>query len=354
MGLREFGDMANFAVERSLETVDSHTCGQPTRVILDGTGITPGSSPQEARKYLAEKVPWVRRLAILEPRGHRSMFGAALIPPGPGQTIWGVVFMDAATYPDMCGHATIGTATTLVELGLVKHPQALRDGTFSFAMNSPAGTLELEATTKDGRCESISFRTPLAYFVGSVELTLDNKSQVQVDIAYGGQYYAFLPASAVGLAIQPDIIDALIAAAGRVRPLLAQHFKVVDKRTGLVPEVGNVVWTAPPEGQGADARNVPVSQAGSFDRSPCGTATCARMATLVAQKQLAVGESFVNESILGTRYYGKVIAANTEVENGIVPQVTGSAWLTAHSRLLLDERDPLSLGYLIGGGKAVI
>ncbi len=354
MGLGELVDIVNFPAGRSLETVDSHTCGQPTRVILDGTGITPGLSPRDAQKYLAEKAPWVRRIAILEPRGHRSMFGAVLIPPKHPQAIWGVAFMDAATYPDMCGHATIGTATTLVELGLVKHPQGLRDGTFSFTMNSPAGTLELEATTKDGRCESIGFRAPLAYFVGSVELTLDNGSQAQVDVAYGGQYYAFLPASAVGLAIQPDIIDALIAAAGRVRPLLAQHFKVIDQRTGRVPDVGNIVWTAPPGGHGADARNVPVSQAGSFDRSPCGTATCARMAILVAQKLLAVGGNFVNESILGTHYYGRVIAVNTEVENGIVPQVTGSAWLTAHSRLLLDDRDPLGLGYLIGGGKAVM
>jgi proline racemase len=354
MNLRHFADVADFTVERSLETVDSHTCGQPTRVILEGTGIAPGLTPPEAQKYLAEKVPWVRRIAILEPRGHRSMFGAVLIPPKPPQTIWGVAFMDAATYPDMCGHATIGTATTLVELGLVKHPQGLHDGTFSFTMNSPAGILELEATTKDGRCESIGFQTPLAYFVGSVRLTLDNGTQVDVDVAYGGQYYGFLPAPSVGLAIQPDNIDALIAAAGPVRSLLAQHFKAIDQLTGLVPHVGNIVWTAAPMGEGADARNVPVSQAGSFDRSPCGTATCARMATLVAQKLLAVGDNFVNESILGTRYYGKVIAANAEVENGIVPQVTGSAWLTARSRLLLDERDPLGLGYLISGGKADI
>jgi proline racemase len=217
-----------------------------------------------------------------------------------------------------------------------------------------SGILELTATIKDSRCESIGFRTPLAYFVGSVDVTLDHGVQVSVDVAYGGQYYAFLPASAVSLPIQPDHIDALIVAAGGVRRVLAWNFKAVDQRTGLVPEVGNIVWTAPPESPGADARNVPVSAAGSFDRSPCGTATCARMAALVAQNSLAVGEDFVNESILGTRYYGKVIAAHAEIANGIVPQVEGSAWVTGRSHLLLDHRDPLGLGYLIGGGKAVI
>lgn len=347
-------DTLNYTGIRSLETVDSHTCGQTTRVILSGAGISPGMTPQEARRHLVEMSPLVRRVAILEPRGHRSMFGAALIAPVCSEGIWGVVFMDAASYPDMCGHATIGTATTLVELGLVRHPQGLQDGSFSFTMNSPAGVLELDAVLDQGRCKSIGFRTPLAYFVGSIHLTLDDCTTTQVDVAYGGQYYAFTPASAFGLEIQPDDIEALIVAASSVRELLARNFGVIDQRTGTTPEIGNIVWTAAPKTNVAHARNVPVSASGSFDRSPCGTATCARMATLVAKGLLDIGQEFVNESILDTLYHGKAIATHGEVVNGIIPQVVGSAWLTARSRLLVDERDPLRQGFLIGGGKAII
>jgi len=282
------------------------------------------------------------------------MFGAVLIPPTAVDNCWGVAFMDAMGYPDMCGHATIGTVTTLVETGLVKPLTPEKDSTFDFKLHSPAGLIELEATMKGGRCYSIGFRTSLAYFVGSCQIDLRNGNIAQVNVAYGGQYYGFIDVSSVDLAIEPDHIDALIEAAIPVRAAVAETFNTIDKRIGSVPAVGNIVWTSSPKSHSADARNVPISQTGSFDRSPCGTATCARMATLTATGDLKVGQSFVNESILGTQYYGRVVGENSLVKNGIVPQVVGRAWLIAHSRLLLDDRDPLGLGYLIGGGTAVL
>ncbi|ETS86256.1 hypothetical protein PFICI_00084 [Pestalotiopsis fici W106-1] len=345
----------HFSTWRQLEVVDSHTCGQPTRVILGGAGIAPGMTPRDAQSYLEDSAPWVRRAAILEPRGHRSMFGAAAIAP-PASQPWGVVFMDANGYPEMCGHATIGIATTLCELGLVQ-PSGDHDGqngSFSFGLESPAGRLNLEAVIVNGRCESVSFQTPLAHFVGSVDITLDTGVFAQVDVAYGGQYYAFIPSVAAGLDIVPDSIDGLISAAMSVRDELARQFSITDKSTGKVPEIGNILWTQESHSKDADARNVPISKAGSFDRSPCGTATCARMAVLVAKGKLSVGETFVNESILGTLYRGHVTAMHPHVPNGIIPRVSGSAWLTARSCLFVDPRDPLGAGYLVGGGVAVL
>jgi proline racemase len=345
-----------FSERQKIDVVDSHTCGQPTRVIIGGTGLTSGMSPVEGREFLKTKADWVRRLAVMEPRGHRSMFGAAVIHPASSGDPFGVVFMDASTYPDMCGHATIGVATTLHELGLIRPAAASgSNAEFSFQLRTPAGTLELKAMVEDGRCRGIVFQTPLAYYVGSVELTLAADRTARLDVGWGGQYYAFVSVESVGLDIEPDTIDQLIAAAAIVRKKLALSFKTTDPRTGDIPTIGNIVWTSPPKNEAAQARNVPVSSSGSFDRSPCGTATCARMAVLEARGELAVGHKFVNESILGTLYHGRVMSRyNGEKYDGIVPQVQGSAWITAAGCLSRDTSDPLGLGYLIGGGRAVV
>lgn len=343
-----------FDAWRTLDVVDSHTCGQPTRVILDGAGLQPGEDPDLARQRMQAERDWVRRVAVLEPRGHRSMFVAALIPPAAEGGDFGVVYMDANGYPDMCGHATIGVATTLFELGLVGPADPAFTGAHEIALNTPAGLVSLRATLKDGRCESVAFSTPCAYHLGVIEVPVRGSGTATVQVAYGGQWYAFLPAASVGLSVEPDGIDALIAAAAEVRAALADRLRLTDPRTGTVPAVGNIVWTDRPRNAAA-ARNVPVSSSGSFDRSPCGTATCARMAALVANGDLSVGDGFVNEGVMGTLYRGRVLAPYAEGGvAGIVPEVEGSAWITARSQLRVDARDPLRDGYLIGGGAAVV
>lgn len=343
-----------FPATRALEVIDSHTCGQPTRVILNGAGLTPGADPDAARAQMAAERDWVRRVAVFEPRGSRSMFAAALIPPGPECEDFGVVFMDAMAYPDMCGHATIGVATTLFELGLVGPEEDGFSGAWEIGLRTPAGRVGLRATLVNGRCEAIAFRTPLAFHLGAVTVPVAGRP-ARVHVAYGGQWYAFVSAEAAGLTVRPDSIDALIAAAEPVRAALAAALDLKDPRDGRVPEVGNIVWTDTPRHPEAHGLNVPVSRAGSFDRSPCGTATCARMATLVAIGALAPGIAFVNEGLMGTLYRGLAVRPITEGGvSGIVPEVEGSAWITARAQLRADERDPLRAGYLVGGGETIV
>lgn len=338
-----------------LRVVDSHTCGQPTRVIIVGADLVPGTDPSVARKELAETRDWVRRVAVMEPRGHRSMFAAALIAPVAAADDYGVVFMDAHAYPDMCGHATIGVATTLVELGLIGPADPCFTGNWDFGLKTPAGRIALTAHIEAGRCRGITFQTPFAYAIGSVEIALPNGASATVEVAYGGQWYGFIKADAVGLVVTPDMIDALIAAAAPVRAALAKTMQIVDPLTGRVPAVGNIVWTGDPRRIEAHGLNVPISAAGSFDRSPCGTATCARMACLEAKEKLKIGAQFVNEGVMGTIYHARAIArwSNGSV-TGIVPEVRGSAWLTGSAELSVDPDDPLGAGYLIGGGSAVL
>ena len=330
-----------------LDVVDSHTCGQPTRVILAGHGLEAGMSPLVARDMLRNGRDWVRTVSVMEPRGHRSMFSVALIHPDRPGGEFGVVFMDAAAYPDMCGHATIGTATTLLELGLVQAPTPDFTGAFEFGLQTPAGRVSLRARLEAGRCKSVAFVFEGAYFLKTVDLNLPDIGAVAVDLAYAGQWYAFLPVSAARSTIDVAKIKELIAAASVVRDALAERLSDTGADGQIEPVIGNIVWTDSPSHPQAQHRNVPISAAGSFDRSPCGTATCARMATLVAKGELGFGERFVNEGLVGTIYHGVARSGASKAgQPTIVAEVEGTAWITAASTLLVDPSDPLGNGYL--------
>ena len=334
----------------TLRVVDSHTCGQPTRVIVDGTGILPGTAALAAQKELRERHDWVRRVAVLEPRGHRSMFAAVLIPPATPGGEYGVVYMDSHGYPDMCGHATIGVATTLFAEGLL---QATSDTTVEFGLLAPAGRIALRARLREGRVESVAFRTPLAFHLGSMQAEIAGRTRT-VELSYGGQWYAFVDLAGSDCHVDPNDIDRLVEMAAQARTRIEAAVQLIDPFTGKPPTPINIVWLDKPTQPAADGHNVPVSPAGSFDRSPCGTATCARMATLVAQGKLAIGRRFVNEGLLGTLYYGMAVSSVTHSGiAGIVPEVEGSAWITSRAVLSVDPRDPLRGGYLVGGGPAV-
>jgi proline racemase len=339
---------------RVLRVVDSHTSGQPTRVIISGTGIAAGTVPLTAREELRDRHDWIRRLAVLEPRGHRSMFAAVLIAPATPDGEYGVVYMDAYGYPNMCGHATIGVATTLFEEGLIQPPSPNFCGNVELVLLTPTGRIALRARLEAGRVESIAFRTPMAFYLGSMEVDIGCATKV-ADLAFGGQWYAFIDLANTNFHVTANDIDELIRMGAAARREIERNIRMTDPITGRPPHPINVVWVDTPKHPDAGARNVPISPAGSFDRSPCGTATCARMATLVAQGKLAIGGKFTNEGLLGTLYRGTVVSAVTIAGiAGIVPEVEGSAWIIGRADLSVDPRDPLAGGYLVGGGPPII
>jgi proline racemase len=339
---------------RVLQVVDSHTCGQPTRVIVSGTGITAGTAPLTTQQELRDRYDWIRRLAVLEPRGHRSMFAAVLIAPATPDSEYGVVYMDAYGYPNMCGHATIGVATTLFEQGLIQVSSPAFCGHVELGLLTPAGRIALRARLANGRVESIAFRTPIAFYLGSMEVLIGGTHRT-ADLAYGGQWYAFIDLADTGFHVEANEIDELVRMGAQARMQIERTIQMNDPITGRPPNPINVVWVDTPRHPDAGARNVPISPAGSFDRSACGTATCARMATLVAQGKMAIGGRFTNEGLLGTIYHGTAVSAVTHFGiGGIVPEVEGSAWITGRGDLSVDPRDPLGRGYLVGGGSAMI
>jgi proline racemase len=326
----------------TLRAVDSHTCGQPTRVLIDGLPNLKYATLGEAREQFRAEHDWIRRCAVLEPHGHRSLFAAALVPAADEACATGVVFMDATGYHDMCGHATIGVVTTLVEQGFVK----VADGDRKIAIDTPAGRIDTRVRVVHGKAASVTFVNQPAFFLESVTIPT-SVGEHEVGIAYGGQWYAFVDAESFGLRIEPDAIDRLVSRAAEIRPAVAEAVTGADPRTGARAEIENVMWTDRPA-TGADGRNMPVNAAGGFDRSPCGTGTSARLALLHAIGALRPGETYVNAGVLGTTYTGR-IAEVTKVgmHTAVVPEITGSAWVTGSSELWVDPDDPLGEGFLI-------
>ncbi len=285
---------------------------------------------------------WVRRLAVFEPHGHRHMFAAVLVPPRDPAAVQGVVFMDAAGYHDMCGHATIGVATTLVETGLID----LSADESEFALDTPAGLIVVRVRIAGRRVEAVTFVNQPAYFLESVAID-SPQGALEVPVAFGGQWYAFVDARAFGLKIEPANVAALVSAAAGIRPLLHRAVTAVDSRTGSPPRVDNVMWFDDPPPH-ADGRNMPVNIAGGFDRSPCGTGTSARLAVLHEVGELGVGDTYVNAGVLGTVYRGRVAAITTVGPiQAVVPEITGSAWITGRAELWVEDDDPLGEGFLL-------
>ena len=322
--------------------VDSHTEGMPTRVITGGLGPIPGDSMQERRLYFEEHLDHLRLLLMREPRGHSAMSGAFLQPPTRPDADWGVLFVEVSGLLPMCGHGTIGVATVLVETGMVtvSEPETV------IRLDTPAGLVEATVTVADGRAERVRLRNVPA-FVVELDATVEVESlgALSYDMAFGGNFYALMPAASVGLEPVPadaqmlidrglEIISAINAAAAPVHP--------VDPAIGGCK---HVVFYAPGR-DGAHARAATSIHPGWLDRSPCGTGTSARMAALHARGDLAIGQEFVNESIIGSRFTGRLLE---EVKLGstpaVVPEVSGRAWITGMSQYLLDPTDPFPTGF---------
>jgi proline racemase len=213
-------------------------------------------------------------------------------------------------------------------------------------LETPRGEITVRVRVEGGRTAAVTFRNQPSFFLETVSIP-SPAGETSVDVAYGGQWYAFVEARSFGLAVRPEQIESLVSRAEVVRTAVAERVSQAEPLTGALPDVGNVVWCDEPTGN-AHGRNVPVSRFGAFDRSPCGTATCARLATLHAAGRLRPGDVFVNQGILDTVYEGRVVGtADVGGTLAVIPEITGSAWLTGSTSVWIDPTDPLRNGYLV-------
>lgn len=330
---------------RVYSAVDSHTEGMPTRVVTGGVGVLPGATMLERKLALERDGDDLRGLLMNEPRGHAAMSGAILQPPTRPDADWGVVFIEVSGYLAMCGHGTIGVATVLVETGMV----AVTEPTTTIRLDTPAGLVVAEVQVRDGAAEAVTLRN-VPSFLAERDLEVDagELGRVTVDVAYGGNHYAILPAARLGVPLEPEATPELIRLGLQVMDGVNAATDAVHPLDPAIAGCRHVLLTSPRSA--GPQRSTVVIHPGWVDRSPCGTGTSARMAQLHARGELGLGEPFVQESIIGSRFVGELVE-ETSVDGipAVVPTVRGRAWITGMGQYLLDPADPFPRGFQLGG-----
>lgn len=327
-----------------LHAVDSHTEGMPTRVVTGGVGVIPGTSMAQRRTHFLAHLDHLRTLLMYEPRGHAAMSGAILQPPTRPDADVGVLFIEVSGCLPMCGHGAIGVATVLVETGMV----AVTEPVTTIRLDTPAGLVEARVEVADGAARAVTIGNVPSYSHAlDASVAVPGFGEVRYDLAYGGNFYAILPLDAVGLPFERTAGPQIVAAGLAVMEAINAQDRPQHPERPDIRGCHHVQFVAP----GSDARHSRHAMAiwpGWFDRSPCGTGTSARMAQLAARGELAVGDEFVNESFIGTRFVGRLTGTTTVGGRpAVLPTVTGRAWITGTAQYLLDPEDPFPAGFLL-------
>ncbi|MFC2029323.1 proline racemase family protein [Chloroflexota bacterium] len=333
-------------LKRVLSAVDTHTAGSPERVVVSGVPPIPGSNMIEKAKYMRESMDHLRTLLVHEPRGHGNMYAALIVPPTMPDADVGVLYLEVGGYPTMCGHGTIAICTVLVETGVVE----AREPTTEIALDTPAGLVRARVAVHGGEVESVTIRNvPSFLYKADVEIDAPGLGRVMVDIAYGGNFCAILPAETVGLDVVPESTADLISYGAQIWEAVNEQVVVRHPLEPGIDGVNYVQFYAPAAHPHATARNAVIAPPTSLDRSPCGTGTSARMAALYAKGELGLNEEFVHESIVGSRFSARLVEETQVGEyTAVVPTITGSAYITGFHQFMLDPRDPFPAGFLLG------
>jgi proline racemase len=332
---------------RVFHAVDSHTEGMPTRVITGGVGVIPGRSMFERRQYFLDNLDHVRTLLMYEPRGHSAMSGAILQPPSRPDADWGVLYIEVSGCLPMCGHGTIGVATVLVETGMV----TVTEPVTKIRLDTPAGLVIAEVAVCDGHAESVTLRNVASYVQElDAKVEVPGLGPVNLDLAFGGNFYAILGLDQIGIEFTPSdakVRQRMLDAGLAIMDAVTEQLNPVHPDNPEITGCHHVYLAAP----GSDARHSRHAMAihpGWFDRSPCGTGTSARMAQLHARGELALDTDFVNESVIGSRFIGRLLAETTVGGRpAVLPAVTGRAWITGTAQYFLDPTDPFPAGFLL-------
>lgn len=327
-----------------IETLDYHTAGEPLRIVTRGLPPIPGDSMVARRRYMAEHLDHWRTFLMFEPRGHADMYGAVLTDPVSDDGDTGVLFLHNQGYSSMCGHGIIALVQAGVERGVfpIADPAAIR-------IDTPAGQiLACAHFDAGGGVSSVSFRN-VASFVLEPEFSVKvDGLTVDVTIAYGGAFYAYVDARAHGLHLVPSEAQHLVKFGRNIKQAVTRQYPVVhpngDEELNFL--YGTIFVL--PGANALHSRNVCIFADGELDRSPTGTGVSGRAAIHWTRGDIGLGEQLVIESIMGTTFSVRCLTATTVGgKPAVLPEVTGSASLTGEHRFILDPRDPLGAGFLV-------
>ena len=329
-----------------IHTIDSHTGGEPTRLVVSGIPLR-GRSLLEQRQFMMKNYDHLRSALMCEPRGHRGMFGAIMAPPTREDVDFGIIWVDNdGSYLNMCGHGTIGIGMTVIECGLVP----VREPVTHVRVDMPAGLVEIEVKVENGRATAVAFtNVPAFLYKKDLQVDVPGYGKVRADISFGGNFFGAVKGSDIGIEVRAENVPELVRAGLAIRAAIN---KQVEIRHPTVPHIRSVdlvtIW-GPGLAPGAKYKNIHVFSNGSYDRSPGGTGTSHMMAMLIGHGLMKPDETIVSEGITGSLFRGRMLRPVRVGEfDGFVPEVSGTAHLTGFHQFVIDPDDPQKHGFHIG------
>lgn len=343
---------------RPITAIDLHACGEPGRVIVDGVPEIPGDSMYAKMEYLRDHADGLRKLMLREPRGYPAANCNLIVAPTRPDADAGYIIMEQVEYPPMSGSNTICVVTALAETGRVK----TREGWNQLRLETPAGLIGVEVEMRQGKALQVRFENVPAFAVHlDVMVEVPELGNVAVDVAWGGMFYVIADARALGLELRPANARELVRVGEMIKAATRAQYPVSHpENTGMTgPTIAEL--SAAPRASGENWKNTvivstgeldwnrPATWTGALDRSPCGTGTCAKMATLFSRGVLGLNQDFLHEGILGTIFTGRLLR-ETRVGPyaAVVPTISGRAWVTGKAEYELEPSDPFPEGYTVG------
>ena len=341
-----------------ITAVDAHACGEPGRVITGGVMDPPGRTMFEKMQWLAQNMDGLRLRMLREPRGNPVLCCNLVLPPTDPEADAGFVIMEQTEYPPMSGSNTICTATVLLETGMIPMQEPVTELT----LEAPAGLIRVRAQCQHGKVTSVTFQNVPAFapYLDEV-IEVPHLGNVRVDIAWGGMWFAIAQAADLGIELIPENGREIVRVSEMIKAAAREQLPVSHPDNPQVNTITGALLLAPPTHADAHNKNTmtvstgtldwarPATWTGILDRSPCGTGTCATMAALHAKGQLPLQRDFVNESIIGTLFTGRLLE-ETQVGpyKAVVPTLSGTAWISAITQYVLDPTDPFPEGFVVG------
>ena len=333
-------------LEETITCVDSHTGGEPTRLVIGGMPLVKGNTIREKKQYFTEHYDHLRTTLTGEPRAHAAMHAAIYLPPCTEETDFGLLFTCALGNIDMCGHALIGSVVSGIEAGVIiaEEPET------KLIIETPAGIMKVTVHISKGKVENVTFRNqPSFAYKCNLELDVVNLTRLKVDIAFGGNWYVIVDSSQVGIDICVENLPKFAEATKNILATVNSEVEAKHPDRDKAEKIKQLLFMAAPTNPAANGKNLVTSLELGFDRSPCGTGSCAKMSLLYARGELNLNEKYVHESgIVGTMFSSQLVEAQKVGEfDAVVPEITGTAYITSVNQIIIDPRDPLKHGFYI-------
>jgi 4-hydroxyproline epimerase len=333
------------AVSKTFFCIDAHTCGNPVRVVAGGGPPLEGKNMSEKRQHFLREYDWIRKGLMFEPRGHDMMSGSILYPPTDPANDVGVLFIETSGCLPMCGHGTIGTVTIAIEHGLVvpKTPGILN-------LEVPAGLVRIEYKQEGKKVKSVKIRNVKAFLAAKdIKATCPVLGELTLDVAYGGNFYAIVDVQENFKGLEHYTADQLVNWSRELRKDINKRDSFVHPEDPTISKCSHILWTGKTIDPTSTARNAVFYGDKAIDRSPCGTGTSARLAQWHARGKIRQGEEFVHESIIGSKFIGRVEEVTT-LGNvpAIIPSVEGWARVYGLNTITIDpDDDPYAYGFQV-------